>query len=164
MAKNEPKDVRCSIARTIQLIGDRWTALIVREAFRGHTRFSEFRSELGVPSDILTARLSNLVEAGVLERRAYRDAGARERLDYHLTPAGEDLLPVLGSLNQWGDLHRPSGHGPSRIYQRAATGEPLRIAFVTAAGEVVADDDIEIVAGPGERDGSVAPIRPIVRA
>ncbi|MGO4690683.1 winged helix-turn-helix transcriptional regulator [Glaciibacter sp. 2TAF33] len=161
MPKDLPGEVRCSIARTMQILGDRWSTLIVREAFRGRNKFSDFRDILGIPSDILTARLSNLVEAGILQRRPYREAGARERFGYHLTPAGEDLLPVLGSLAQWGDAHRPSGYGPSRLYRRAETGEPVRVAFVTASGEVVEGDEVEIAPGPGNSDPAVVPYLPL---
>ncbi|PXA68210.1 winged helix-turn-helix transcriptional regulator [Cryobacterium arcticum] len=163
-AKRSAGDVRCSIARTMQVLGDRWTILIVREGFRGSTRFTDFRRVLGIPTDILTSRLASLVEAGVLERRGYREPGARERFDYHLTAAGIALLPVLGALTQWGNDYRPSGHGPSRLYQHAATGEATTVAFVTADGRVVPPADIAIVPGPGENDPEVGPIRPIAVA
>ena len=154
-------DLRCSIARTMQVLGDRWTILIVRECFRGRTRFSDFRRVLGIPTDILTSRLCSLVDAGVLERRGYREPGARERFDYHLTAAGDALLPVLGALAQWGNDFRPSGHGPSRLYQHAETGEAAAIAFVTPDGRVIAPADIAIVPGPGENDPDIGPIRPL---
>lgn len=154
-------DLRCSLARTLQVLGDRWTILIVRESFRGRTRFTDFRRTLGIPTDILTSRLASLVEAGVLERRGYREPGARERFDYHLTSAGEALLPVLGAFAQWGNAYRPSGHGPSRIYQDAETGEATSVAFVTAAGRVVPCGDIAIVPGPGENDPAIGPTRPL---
>ena len=162
MSKALSNDVRCSIARTMQVLGDRWSTLIVREAFQGRSKFSDFRDVLGIPSDILTARLSTLVEAGILERRSYREPGARERFGYHLTPAGDDLLPVLGSLAQWGDAHRPSGHGPARLYRRTGTGEPVRVAFVTASGEVVGGDEIEVAPGPGESDATAVPYLPLL--
>lgn len=161
MSKPEPDNVRCAIARTIQVLGDKWTALIVREAFGGHSRFGEFRARLGIPSDILTARLVDLVEAGVLERRAYREPGARERFGYHLTAAGEDLLPVLGSLAQWGDEHRPSGYGPSPTYRHAVTGEPVHVAFVTADERVVARDEIDTSPAPDSGAGESDPGLPV---
>jgi len=141
---------RCSVARSARILGDRWSVLIVRDCFRGVTRFSDFKSRLGIPSDILTSRLGKLVDAGVLERRPYREDGGRERFGYHLTEGGRALLPVLGALVQWGDAYRPSEFGPSRIYRSAATGECLRVAFVTEDGDVVPDADVEVVAGPGE--------------
>ncbi|TFD88635.1 transcriptional regulator [Cryobacterium lactosi] len=161
MPRRSGDDLRCSIARTIQVLGDRWTILIVRECFRGRTRFSDFRRVLGIPTDILTSRLGSLVDAGVLERRGYREPGARERFDYHLTTAGDALLPVLGALAQWGNDYRPSGHGPSRLYQHALTGEAATIAFVAPDGRVIDPADIAIVPGPGENDPSIGPIRPL---
>lgn len=155
---------RCSIARTVQVLGDRWTVLIVREAFRGRTRFSDFQETLGIPRDVLTVRLADLVEAGVLERRPYKEAGARERFGYHLTAAGDALLPVLGSLLHWADVHRPTEFGPSSVYRSATTGEPVRVAFVTASGDVVPDDDIEIVPGPGASNAELPAIRPLAHA
>ena len=159
--KRQKPEVRCSVARTVQVLGDRWSILIVREVFRGRTRFSDFRSVLGIPSDVLTARLAVLQGSGILERRSYREPGARERFDYHLTPAGNDLLPVLGSLTQWGDAHRPTGFGPNRVYRRASTGERVHVAFVTADGDVVADEEIEIAPGPGEPDPRVQAVHPL---
>ena len=88
MSKLSPN---CPVVRTLDVIGEKWSLLIVRNAFRGDSRFSEFRENLGVPSDILTARLATLVDAGVLEKRAYREAGDRERSSYHLTAKGEGL-------------------------------------------------------------------------
>lgn len=154
--KAEP---RCSVARSARILGDRWSVLIVRDCFRGVTRFSDFRTRLGIPSDVLTTRLAKLVDADVLERRPYREAGGRKRFGYHLTEGGRALLPVLGALVQWGDAYRPSDYGPSRIYRSATTGERLRVAFVTESGDVVPDEDIEVVAGPGELE-TVEPYRP----
>ncbi len=91
----------CSAAAALELIGDRWSLLAVREVMFGHRRFSEMVVNTGAPRDRLAARLKALVEAGVLERRQYQDSPPRA--DYHLTPAGRALAPVLQSLLQWGD-------------------------------------------------------------
>ena len=100
-------DSSCSIARSLGVLGERWTLLILREAFLGANRFAEFRDRLAVAPDVLSDRLATLVEFGVLEREPYREPGARARLAYKLTPAGEELRVVLGALQQWGDLHLP---------------------------------------------------------
>src|SRR5262252_2889792 len=92
----------CSIARSLGVLGERWTFLVLREAFMGVTRFAEFRDRLGVAPDVLSDRLATLVDYGVLERERYQEPGARPRLAYKLTPAGEELLVVLGALQQWG--------------------------------------------------------------
>ena len=91
----------CSIAAALEVVGDRWSLLAVREVSFGNHRFSEILAGTGAPRDRLTARLKALVAAGVLERRQYQEAPVR--FDYHLTRAGRDLLPVLRALMSWGD-------------------------------------------------------------
>src|ERR1041384_7055333 len=102
----------CSIARSLEVLGERWTFLVVREAMSGTTRFADFRATLGVAPDILTNRLNTLVEAGGLGRGASQEEGKRVRHEYHLTEAGAELQVVLGALQQWGDEHRPYSLGP----------------------------------------------------
>lgn len=139
---------RCSIARALEVLGEKWTILLVREAFWGRTRFSEFREELGVSSDILSDRLTTLVAAGVLERVAYRDSGARERFSYHLTVGGRALLPVLTALSTWADAHRPGEWEQSAQYRESLTGEPVELSFHTTSGRLVPLADVEFVRGP----------------
>ena len=91
----------CSIAAALEVVGDRWSLLAVREVSFGHHRFSEILEGTGAPRDRLAARLKALVAEGVLERRQYQEAPAR--FDYHLTEAGKDLVPVLRALMAWGD-------------------------------------------------------------
>ena len=93
--------MNCSIARSLEIIGEWWTPLILREAFFGVTRFDEFHHRLGISRNILSTRLDTLVEAGVMERRVYEEA--RGRSDYVLTDMGRELWPVLTMLRQWGD-------------------------------------------------------------
>ncbi len=142
-------ETRCSIARTLEVIGQRWAILVIREAFWGRTRFADFRARLGVAPDVLADRLNTLVEHGILERRRYREEGRRERDEYVLTDAGRDLLPVLGALAQWGDVHAPTGFGPAAIYTEAATGRPLSIGFVDQDGTAVDAGSVAVVRGPG---------------
>ena len=104
-------DFTCSIERTLGVLGERWTFLILREAFLGATRFVEFRDRLGVAPDVLTDRLGTLVDYGVLEREPYREPGARSRFAYRLTPSGRELQVVLAALQQWGDEHLPRPRG-----------------------------------------------------
>lgn len=144
-------NARCSIARSLEVLGQKWSLLIVREAMWGRTRFSEFRERLGVAPDVLTDRLSRLVEAGILDRRSYREDGARERTEYVLTDAGRDLRPVLAALVEWGDEHRPSERGPAAHYVQAATGSPVTLAFLTGDGQVVPVDDVTALPGPAPR-------------
>jgi DNA-binding HxlR family transcriptional regulator len=94
----------CPIARAIELVGDRWTLLILRNAMFGVTRFDEFRASLGIADNVLSNRLSRLVEAGLLARVPYRGKG-RTREEYRLTAAGADLAPILRALAEWGTRH-----------------------------------------------------------
>ncbi|MFF3444333.1 winged helix-turn-helix transcriptional regulator [Streptosporangium sp. NPDC002721] len=94
----------CPIGRAVDAVGERWTLLILRNATLGTTRFEDFRSELGIADNILSARLGRLVERGLLTRVPYRDGG-RTRDEYRLTAAGADLLPVLHALAAWGQEH-----------------------------------------------------------
>lgn len=144
----EKVGLRCSIARTLEVVGEKWTLLIVREALGGRTRFSEFRAALGVSSDILSDRLTNLVDAGVLSRVAYRDDGARERFSYHLTDSGRALTPVLAALSSWGTVHRPNESAPSAEFREAATNDTVELSFHTTSGRLVSAAEIAFVRGP----------------
>ncbi|MFJ2356622.1 winged helix-turn-helix transcriptional regulator [Frigoribacterium sp. NPDC087798] len=150
MASRGPLDPRCGIARSLDLLGERWALLVVREALLGHTRFSQFRARLGLSPDVLTARLESLVAAGVLERSTYREDGARERVEYLLTDAGRDLSPVLAALAVWGDEHDPHPDGAARRFSVAGSGEPVRVAFVTGDGREVEPADVEMVPRAGD--------------
>ncbi|MDP9842106.1 winged helix-turn-helix transcriptional regulator [Streptosporangium lutulentum] len=140
---------RCSIARSLQVLGERWTLLIIRDAVAGHTRFADFRDSLGIASDLLTNRLNTLVEAGVMERRPYRELGARVRHSYHLTPAGEELVTVLASLQQWGDVNRPHEDGPPVLRRSRSSGRSIRVAFVDDTGTIVPREDVDLVYADG---------------
>ena len=134
----------CSIARCLDVLGERWTFLIVREALSGVTRFADFRAALGIAPDVLTERLSTLVAAGVLDKQPYQDPGARVRYGYHLTAAGLELKVILAALQQWGDDHRPYELGPT-VIRRATDDRPVRVAFVDDADVVVADADVAMI-------------------
>lgn len=131
----------CSIARAVDVLRDPWTFLVLREAVGGVSRFSRFRATLGVSSDVLTERLATLVDAGVLRREQYQEPGSRTRTEYHLTPAGEELRPVLAALQQWGDAHLPVACGPTVRWRHRVTGEPVGVGFVDTAGRAVDGDD-----------------------
>jgi DNA-binding HxlR family transcriptional regulator len=134
---------QCSVARSLGVVGERWTFLILREAVLGVTRFAEFRERLGIASDVLTDRLTTLVEHGVLVREPYQQAGQRPRDAYVLTDAGRELEVVLGALQQWGDKHLPRPEGPSML--RRAGGRPAHVAFVDDTGREVALEQVEVV-------------------
>jgi DNA-binding HxlR family transcriptional regulator len=146
------KDLNCSIARSLEVLGEKWTLLIVRDAFRGRTRFSEFTDSLGIARDILANRLATLVDFGVLARRPYRDAGEREREEYVLTDAGRELLPILAAFTAWGDRHRASEVGPTVLYEDAASGELAQLRFTTTDGRILDLDEVATRPGPGARN------------
>lgn len=127
-------DDACPIARTMSVLGQRWAILIIREAMLGRSRFSEFREQLGVASDVLSARLSELVAAGVLEVVDYREPGDRTRSRYVLTDAGRDLVPVLAAMGQWGHAYLPRPYGRGYRFIEAKTGKRARIGFRRADG------------------------------
>jgi DNA-binding HxlR family transcriptional regulator len=138
-------DDACPIARTMSVLGQRWAILIVREAMLGRSRFSEFREQLAVASDVLSARLSQLVAAGILEVVDYREPGDRTRSRYVLTDVGQDLVPVLAAVGQWGHRHlvRPETSGYRFI--EAATGQPVALEFHRRDGDKVPSARVTLV-------------------
>ena len=124
-------DERCPIARSLDVLGEKWTLMIVRDALGGSTRFSQFQQSLGIPREVLTARLASLVDGGVLERTTYKPEGARAREEYVLTDAGRDLSLVLLALGGWADRHRPSERASDLRFVDAESGEAVEAAAVT---------------------------------
>jgi DNA-binding HxlR family transcriptional regulator len=124
MLKNTYEGQVCSIARSLELIGERWTLLIVRDIFRGSRRFDDLQKGLGIARNVLANRLDRLVEEGILERRPYQERPPRD--EYFLTEKGIDLWPVLVSLIKWGDKYEPQqfdGLPPVSIRHRECEGE-----------------------------------------
>jgi DNA-binding HxlR family transcriptional regulator len=144
----------CSMARAVDVVGDRWAFLILREAHAGSTRFAEFRAVLGIAPNILAGRLAAMVDGGILEKREYRDEGERARSSYHLTKAGQDLKLVLAALQQWGDKHVPRTGGPTVLRRDTRTREEVSVGFVDSEGSQVPDDDVvfePVPGGPSDR-------------
>ena len=136
MTTAPPQPRPCSIARTLDIVGEKWALLAVREVFLGDRRFDEMVRRTGAPRDTLAARLRTLVSAGILDRRQYSEHPAR--YEYHLTDAGRDLYPVIVTLMRWGDQYLAGEDGPPLVLQHhcghqmvaqvvcQACGEPLR--------------------------------------
>ena len=148
-------DMNCSVARALDLLGEWWTILIIREAFAGTRRFEDFQQRLGIARNILTSRLRKLTDQGVLERVAAQEGGRRKV--YCLTRKGQDLLPVLVALMQWGDrwITGP-GREPLRLVERASG---LGIAHLTVQnlhGRTLGLGDLKALPGPGFGRGSKA--------
>lgn len=135
--------MRCPIARSLEHVGEWWSILILRDAFRGITRFDGFRDSLGVAPNILTRRLKALVEAGLLERRRYCDHPPRD--EYVLTARGQDFRPVLLDLMAWGNRHfAPDGIRTQLV--DALTGQPADPVLVDrSTGRPIDGPDFKIV-------------------
>jgi DNA-binding HxlR family transcriptional regulator len=113
-------DQNCSIARTLELLGERWTLLVIRDVFQGRRRFDEIQASLGVARNVLSARLARLVEEGILEKRPYGSHPRRH--EYFLTEKGLDLWPALIALLDWGDRHLASSDGPPVVITHKRCG------------------------------------------
>jgi DNA-binding HxlR family transcriptional regulator len=115
----------CPIGRATEILGERWTLLIMRNATNGTTRFDQFRADLGIADNVLSIRLAKLVDAGLLTRVPYRDGG-RTRHEYRLTQAGADLTPILRALADWGAAHtEPTEPGEPMRFTHDACGHDL---------------------------------------
>jgi DNA-binding HxlR family transcriptional regulator len=138
----------CSIARALEVIGERWSMLIIRDVFLGLRRFDEIQADLGVARNVLTARLEHLVEAGVLEKVLYQERPAR--YEYRPTEKGLDLWPVMVELMQWGDRHAPAAAGPPVVHRHRDCGGALGIGRrCERCGEHVERLGVTVEAGPG---------------
>src|SRR5215467_6152493 len=123
----------CSIARTLDLVGEKWALLAVREVFLGNRKFDGMVKRTGAPRDTLAARLRTLVGAGILERRQYSEHPAR--FEYHLTPAGRDLYPVITTLMRWGDKYLAGPEGPPLVLQHHCGNTAVAQVVCQACGE-----------------------------
>lgn len=129
----QASDSECPIARTVDIVGDKWSLLIIRDAFDGVRRFSQFQRGLGVAKNILSARLRNLVDAGVLRVEPSATGGAYQ--EYALTDKGRDLFDLMVSLRQWGLEHAFAPGEPHAVLVDSATGEPVpRMTYTTPGG------------------------------
>jgi DNA-binding HxlR family transcriptional regulator len=145
MARKQVDDWECSVGRTATILGDRWTLMILREALLGSTRFADFQKYLGVAPDVLTDRLTTLVEHGVMTKESYQEPGQRARPAYHLTPAGRELHVLVGAFQQWGDKHLPRAEGPTMVRRAKRTERPVHVAFIDDLGYEVPADDVATI-------------------
>jgi DNA-binding HxlR family transcriptional regulator len=140
----------CSIARTLGVVGEKWTLLILREAFYGVRRFDDFHTALGCARNLLASRLKTLVVHGLLERVGYTDERGRGRHEYKLTDKGRDLFPVVVALMQWGDRWTADEAGPAVQMFHRECGEPVTAELTCGAGHsALGARDIAAVPGPG---------------
>lgn len=143
------EDQVCSVARALELIGERWTLLIVRDAFLGVRRFDDFQRSLGVSRGILTDRLARLIEAGILERRLYHERPSR--YEYRLTEKGRDLWPATVALAKWGDRYLAEDGPPRLFLHRGCGGELTERLKCSKCGAELTVHDVETKPGPGAR-------------
>ncbi|MBN8867244.1 MAG: helix-turn-helix transcriptional regulator [Solirubrobacterales bacterium] len=140
----------CSIARSLEVVGERWSLLIVRNVGLGLNRFEPLRENLGITRSVLTTRLNTLIEYGILEKRQYSERPPR--FEYHLTAKGRDLAPVLLQLMWWGDRYYPEENGAPSIATHGGCGGLLDHHLICEkCGEKVEPSDIKVKPGPGRK-------------
>jgi DNA-binding HxlR family transcriptional regulator len=138
--------MRCPVARTMAALGERWSILLLREAFYGATRFDEFEKNLGIAPNILSARLRSLVEHGVLEKVPV--AGGRH--EYRLTEKGRDFFPAFVALKHWGDRWMTDERGPLILLEERETGREITAPpLLSSLGAPLRPEDVEVRPGPG---------------
>jgi DNA-binding HxlR family transcriptional regulator len=153
-------DFACSTAQALEVVGEWWTLLIVRDAFFGVRRFEDFQRRLGISRSVLTNRLNRLVDEGVLSTHQYETRPPR--VEYVLTKKGADLFPVLVALQQWGD--RWASSKPPVVLRHRHCGKLTRPHLVcSACGEQIHAQDIAAAPGPGASDPNMLPL-PQLRA
>ena len=147
MKPDDLAQCKCGVAKTLAVIGDRWTLLILRDAFHGVRRFDVFQERLAISTSVLAGRLGRLVREDVLARSPSPDD--RRAVEYRLTQKGLDLYPVLVALNQWGETWMPDSAGPHLVLLERTTGMPITGAVVMAqSGRRLTARDVAPTAGP----------------
>ena len=140
----------CTVGRTMEVLGERWTMVVLREVFNGVRRFDDMRRHSGIPRQVLTNRLALLVDAGILRREPYREPGQRERHEYRPTDKGFDLYPVLVAVRAWGDRYLADPEGSPVEFEHVDCGEQVDVVLRCRAGhEVTGRRDVATRPGPG---------------
>ena len=152
VARKSLKGDYCPSARSLDVIGDWWSLLIVRDAFDGLTRFSEFQKSLGIAKNILTERLRTLVDSGILELVPAAEGGTR--MHYLLTEKGKDLFPVMVALRQFGERHLFAPQEEHSVLVERATGRPVHLEVKTQDGRAIGSDETVILKVPEAEDRS----------
>ena len=140
----------CTIEGTAEVIGDRWSLVILREVISGIRRFDQLTVRTGIPRQVLTDRLERFVEAAVLRREPYQEPGQRQRYEYRLTDKGIDLYPVLVAMQQWGDRYLAASGGPPTEFEHRDCGERVELMLRCEGGhEVASNRGVAGRLGPG---------------
>ncbi|MBX3446395.1 MAG: helix-turn-helix transcriptional regulator [Parvibaculaceae bacterium] len=140
----------CNLSRSFELVGDRWTLLILRSALYGIRRFDDFQADLDIPRTVLSSRLAGLAESGIMEKRDYREEGQRTRVEYPLTAMGRALTLPFMAMTQWGDKYLSEGIMPLTLHTRS-TGSKVTVAYVDDEGKAVDPRDVEAIIDPDAR-------------
>lgn len=154
MPRNSPPVV-CPIAGSLELIGEKWTLLILRDLHRGLHRFNQLEENLGCPRNLLSARLRKLTEAGIITRRPYREPGQRARSSYALSDSGRDLILVLGALQDWGLRHVPGTRATAAPPFHADCGSPVRVTLTCTDGHDVPVEELSTYSAGASTGDSV---------
>lgn len=155
MLRRDYPQVDSSVAKALEVVGERWSLLIVRSVMHGNRRFSEIQSSLGIARNVLSSRLERLIEEDILERRAYSESPPR--CEYFLTQKGLDLWPALIALLHWGDRYSPTPGGPKRlIVHKECGGTVSERGICERCGKVLTARDAKQVPGPGAKVGERA--------
>ncbi|CAN5528816.1 helix-turn-helix domain-containing protein [soil metagenome] len=157
MQRRSFDDFSCSVAQTLEVIGEWWTPLIVRDLFLGVTRFDDFQSRLGIARNVLTTRLNHLVEHGVVEKVAYQERPVR--YDYRLTEQGRDLWLVMTALREWGDRWAAPDGPPIEVVHKDCGHVTHVVPHCSECGEVLEPHRVRAQIGPGMPEGTVLPER-----
>lgn len=158
MQRTSFRDVNCSVAQCLEVVGDWWTLLIVRDALFGVSRFDDFQARLGISRNVLNYRLNHLVAEGVLERVPYQDHPPR--FDYRPTAKGVDLWTVVDAMRRWGDRWAAPGGAPVEMLHRTCGHRADLVPTCSACSEPVEARDAVPVPGPGATDPAFIPARP----
>jgi len=148
----------CSVARTVAVIGDRWTLLVLRDCFLRVRRFEDFQTRLGVTRHVLADRLKKLVRCGVLRRVPYQTRP--KRYEYILTQKGLDLYPIIMAIVHWGDVHMVDERGRPRLYEHKLCGKLFDpVMTCSQCGELLSAKEVHVHVGPGANEGDRLPAR-----
>ena len=153
MRRTSYEDMNCSVAQCLEVVGEWWSPLILREAFLGVRRFDDFQARLGISRNVLTQRLCRLVEHGVLERIPYQEHPPRH--EYHLTEKGRDLWLVVTAMRQWGDKWAAPDGPPVDFIHTDCGHVSHAVPTCSNCGEFLDARAIHPVAGPGSRDSDL---------
>jgi DNA-binding HxlR family transcriptional regulator len=148
MQRTDFSEMPCSIARSLAMVGEPWSPLVLRDVYIGITRFDDLQRDLGISRKVLAERLRHLVEAGLLERRPYSERPPRH--EYVLTEMGEEFVDVLMAMVAWGDRWTAGEAGPPILYRHRSCGEITHaVPHCAACGEILRSADVDVEPGPG---------------